>query len=107
MSIGSPYIQSAELGLPLIRPRKIFVGRGKGGDDKKTDDDDLGDINRLIAHILISTIIFLVIIIWFTLVLNAATQTQTDSDYFLLQFAVYFSIVGIFAVVFIILLLIT
>lgn len=103
MLIGSPFIQLQELGLPLIRPRRIFVSRGKGNDDIKKGNDDLEDIYKLIAHSLILTIIFLVLIIWFTLILNSATKNQAENDYFLLQFAVYFTIVSVFTVVFIIL----
>ena len=103
MSIGLPFLRLQELGLPLIRPRKIFIEREIDNDDKKKGNDNLGDIYRLIAHSLISTIIFLVIIIWFTLILSSATQNQTDSDYFLLHFSVYFTVIAVFVVVFIIL----
>jgi len=98
MSVGTPAIRLQELGLPLIRPDNINFGGGR-------TPSHVMDIPRLLAQSFITTLIFLVIIIWFTLALNASTREQIDSDYFLLQFAVYFSVMAIFVIIFIILLI--
>jgi hypothetical protein len=98
MSVGTSYIQLQQLGLPLIRPDKVLVSRGKGP-------AEVVDIPRLLAQSVVTTLIFLIIIIWFTLALNASTREQVDTDYFLLQFAVYFSVIAIFVIIFIIILI--
>lgn len=99
MSIGTPNIRLQDLGLPVIKPDNLLVSGGKGP-------SQVVDVTRLIAQSLVTTLIFLIIIIWFTLALNASTREQIDSDYFLFQFAVYFSIIAIFLIIFIILLVI-
>jgi len=98
MSIGTANIQLQDLGLPVIKPDSLLVSGGKGP-------SHVVDVTRLIAQSLVTTLIFLTIIIWFTLALNASTREQIDSDYFLFQFAVYFSIIAIFLIIFIILLI--
>jgi hypothetical protein len=99
MSIGTPNIRLQDLGLPVIKTDSLLVSGGKGP-------SQVVDVTRLIAQSLVTTLIFLIIIIWFTLALNASTREQIDSDYFLFQFAVYFSIIAIFLIIFIILLVI-
>jgi len=98
MSIGTANIQLQDLGLPVIKPDSLLMSGGKGL-------TKVVDVTRLIAQSLVTTLIFLTIIIWFTLALNASTREQIDSDYFLFQFAVYFSIIAIFLIIFIILLI--
>ena len=98
MSIGNANIQLQDLGLPVIKPDSLLISGGKGP-------SNVVDVTRLIAQSLVTTLIFLIIIIWFTLALNASTREQIDSDYFLFQFAVYFSIIAIFLIIFIILLI--
>jgi len=99
MAINGSNIPFRELGLPVIKPDTFLLSRGK-------IPNQIIDIPRLIGQGLVTTLIFLIIIIWFTLALNAFTREQIDSDYFLFQFAVYFSIIAIFIVIFIILLII-
>ena len=99
MSAVTPYIKLQELGLPVIRTDTLLVGAGK------TPNHPV-DIARLIGQSIVTTLLFLIIIIWFTLALNASTRDQVDSDYFLFQFAVYFSIIAIFVIIFIILLVV-
>lgn len=84
-----------ELGLPVIEPNKVLISTGKGGGK------DL-NIPQLIAQSLITTFIFLIIIIWFTLALNSATRESVPSDYLLFQFAVYFTIIAIILILFVI-----
>jgi hypothetical protein len=98
MAIGTQYIRLQELGLPVIKPDTLLFSGSR-------QPSHVMDIPRLLGQSLISIFIFLIIIIWFTLALNASTRDQIDSDYFLLQFAVYFSVVAIFIIIFIILLI--
>lgn len=98
--IPNSYLSFQELGLPLIRPGKIFVSQGKG-----QGQGEILDIPRLFIQCVITTLIFLIIIIWFTLLLNASTRNQVDTDYLLFQFAVYFTIAAVFTIIFIILLI--
>jgi hypothetical protein len=99
MAVNGPNISFRELGLPVIKPDTFLLSGGK-------TPNRVMDVPRLIGQGLVTTFIFLIVIIWFTLALNASTREQIDSDYFLLQFAVYFSIIAIFIVIFIILLII-
>lgn len=99
MAVNAPNIALRDLGLPVIKPDTFLISGGKAP-------SHVMDIPRLIGQGLITTFIFLIIIIWFTLALNASTRDQIDSDYFLFQFAVYFSIIAIFIVIFIILLIV-
>ena len=99
MSIGTPSIRLQQLGLPLIQQDTLLVGGGKAFKHPV-------DIPKLLGQSIVTTLLFLIIIIWFTLALNASTREQIDSDYFLFQFAVYFSIIATFLIIFIILLVI-
>lgn len=96
--IPSPFRTSAGLGLPVIETDKISLSTGKGN-------GRVLPIPQLIAQSLITTFIFLIIIVWFTLALNASTRDEIPSDYFLFQFAVYFTIISILLIIFIILLI--
>ena len=98
MAVNAPNIPFQSLGLPVVQADTFLLS------GSKTPKHAI-DIPRLIGQGLVTTLIFLVIIIWFTLALNASTREQIDSDYFLFQFAVYFSIISIFLVIFIILLI--
>lgn len=100
MSVVTPYIRLQDLGLPIVRPDN--VGISSGGSKISSH---ISDVPRLLGQTLITTFTFLIIIIWFTLALNASTREQIDSEYFLFQFAVYFSIIAIFIIIFIILLI--
>lgn len=96
--IPTSYLGFQELGLPLIKPGKIFVSQGKG-------QGEILDIPRLFVQCVITTLIFLIIIIWFTLLLNASTRNQVNTDYLLFQFAVYFTVAAVFTIIFIVLLI--
>lgn len=52
----------------------------------------------IIIQTMITTFVFLFIIIWFTLVFDVSTRGYEPSDYYLLQFAIYFSIFVFIAV---------
>ena len=58
----------------------------------------------IILQTMITTFVFLFIIIWFTLIFNISTKGYNDSDYYLFQFAVYFSIFA-FIIIYILLIL--
>lgn len=98
MAINPENISFRELGLPVIQPDTFLLSGARAP-------RHVVDIPRLIGQGLITTLIFLIIIAWFTLALNASTRDQIDSDYYLFQFSVYFSIIAIFLVIFIILLI--
>lgn len=100
MSIGNPHVSLQELGLPLIQADDLSLSGNKAP-------VHVVNIPRLLGQSIVTTLLFLIIIIWFTLALNASTREQVDSDYFLLQFAVYFSIIAIFVIIFLILLLLS
>lgn len=53
---------------------------------------------HIILQTVITTFVFLFIIIWFTLIFNLSTKGYDDTTYNLLQFAVYFSIFVFFTV---------
>lgn len=76
------------LALPVIKPDQVLTGGGKGLEATVT-------VERLIFQSIIATFIFLIIIIWFTLFLNLSTRAVTETDYFIFQFAVYFTIIAI------------
>jgi len=98
MSVGPTNIKLQELGIPVIQTDQLPPGSGaKFGHPV--------DVKRLIGQGIVATLLFLIIIVWFTLALNASTREQIESDYFLLQFSVYFSIIAIFIVIFIIILI--
>lgn len=99
MSVGVPHISLQELGIPVIQTDTLMFSGNK-------PTNHIVDIPRLLGQSIVTTFLFLIIIIWFTLALNASTREQIDSDYFLLQFAVYFSIIAIFVIIFVILLII-
>lgn len=99
MSVAVPYIRLQDLGLPLVQQDTIILSGSK-------PPTHVIDIPRLFGQTFITTLTFLIIIIWFTLALNCSTREQVESDYFLFQFAVYFSIIAIFIIIFIILLII-
>ena len=98
MSVGTPHVSLQELGLPLIQADDLSLSGNKSP-------THVVNIPRLLGQSIVTTLLFLIIIVWFTLALNASTREQLDSDYFLLQFAVYFSIIAIFVIIFLILLL--
>ena len=95
----APYIILQDLGIPIVRRDNIM----SSGD--KTP-GQVVDITKLFTQTFITTLFFLIIIIWFTLALNTSTKEQTQDDYYLFQFAVYFSIISIFIIIFVILLII-
>ena len=90
---NTPY--SATLGIPVIQTDRIIAG------GRKSSGGEI-DIGRLIAQGIITTLIFLIIITWFTLVLNVSVRGPILSDYYLFQFGVYFTIVAILIILFII-----
>lgn len=94
-----PYVILQDLGIPVVK-RDNIITSGVNGTKHNID------ISKLFGQTFITTLAFLIIIIWFTLALNASTREQTQDDYFLFQFAVYFSIIAIFAIIFVILLII-
>ena len=49
----------------------------------------------IIVQTIITTFVFLIIILWFTLAFNLSTRGQNETDYYFLQFAVYFTIFAI------------
>jgi len=96
----APYVKLRDLGIPVIKKDNIMTSAGG------KIPGHVVDIAKLLAQTFISTLVFLIIIVWFTLALNAATRTQTDEDYYLFQFSVYFSIIAIFIIMFTVLLII-
>jgi hypothetical protein len=94
----APYVILQDLGIPVVRRDNIM---SSGVNPPKHNID----IPKLFAQTFITTLAFLIIIIWFTLALNAATREQTQDDYYLFQFAVYFSVIAIFMIIFVILLI--
>ena len=83
------------LALPVIKPEQVLVGGGRSIGTVVT-------VQRLIFQSIITTLIFLIIVVWFTILLNISTQGAMESDYFLFQFAVYFTIIAILIIMFLI-----
>lgn len=83
------------LGLPVIEADKISVVGGRTGGKNL-------NVKQLIAQTLITTLIFLIIIIWFTIALNSSIRDPLPNDYLLFQFAVYFTVIAFFLLAFII-----
>lgn len=83
------------LGLPVIEADHLLYGRAKGT-------EQILNIPRLIAQGIITTFIFLIIILWFTIALNASTRGYLPSDYYLFQFGVYFTVIALAIILFII-----
>src|SRR5579862_7608823 len=86
------------LGIPTIESDKISLSRGKGGKNVGigggSSDRRDANIEGMILQSIITTLIFLIIIVFFTLALNAATRYPIASDFYLLQYSVYFSILA-------------
>ena len=59
-----------------------------------------GSEEHIILQTVITTLVFLVIILWFTLVFNISTRGQMDTDYNFLQFAIYFTLFAIIMIYF-------
>lgn len=78
----------AGLGIPVIESDRILLSSGKGNGPPL-------NIGRLLIQSVITTLIFLIIISWFTLALNYFTRPTTNGDYLLLQFSVYFSVIAL------------
>lgn len=77
------------MGLPVITNDTILYSTRTRYKDK-----------NLILQTIITTFVFLIIIIWFTLVFNVSTRGIIDTDYYFLQFAVYFTLFAIISIYF-------
>jgi hypothetical protein len=88
------------LGLPVIKPDQVLVGGGKGVGNLVT-------VQRLIFQSIITTFIFLIVVVWFTILLNISTRETNETDYFLFQFAVYFTIFSIILIMFLIVIILS
>lgn len=88
------------LALPVIKPDQVMTGGGKGLGPAVT-------VERLIFQSIIATFIFLIIIIWFTLFLNFSTGNNDTAQYYLFQFAVYFTVIAIILIMLLAVIIIT
>ncbi len=79
------------MGVPLVSNDNLIYANVRHVND-----------NQIVITTLITSMVFLFVIVWFTYVFNLSTRERNNTDYYFLQFAIYFSIVA-FIVVYILL----
>lgn len=83
------------LSLPVVQANRILTTGSRSGST------GVGfDVWRLIAQTIVTSFVFLIIIVWFTVFLNASVREPVEGDERLLQFSVYFTVIALGIILF-------